>query len=329
MDKEIQLVGIGNSLVDIQIEVSEEELKLIGLEKGTMTLVDTKFQDNTINLLGNRISNKSSGGSAANTIIAYSNFGGTAAYKSILGEDHLGHFYKDEFNKLGIVLDARLDKIERTGTCVVLITPDSERTMATSLGANLTQNKNDVNQELISKSLWLYIEGYKFSEQGGYEAIEKAVDIAKNSNTKIALTLSDKFVVDVFEDKVNNIAAVADLIFCNDLEARTFTHSHNNEDAFKILSDRFENFVMTLGDKGSYVRWNGENIKIPAYKVNAIDSTGAGDIYAAGFLYGLINQKNPERAGHLGSLAASKVISQFGARLNQSHKDLRFEILGY
>ncbi|MER3329982.1 MAG: PfkB family carbohydrate kinase, partial [Candidatus Kapaibacterium sp.] len=159
MNKDIKLCGIGNALVDMQFEVTEKEISDLGLEKGTMTLVVDDVQETVLKMMGNRTKYISSGGSAANTIIAFSSFGGKAAYKTMIGEDEDGVFYVDEFQDLGIILDAAIDDDDHTGRCLVLITPDSERTMLTSLGATQNYNKDFVSDDLIKRSEWLYIEG--------------------------------------------------------------------------------------------------------------------------------------------------------------------------
>jgi len=327
MQKDIQLVGLGNALVDIQFEVSDEEISNLGFEKGTMTLVDSMKQQNILKKLGNRTNYKSSGGSAANTLIAYSSFGGKTAYKTMLGNDVLGKFYSKEFYDLGIILDAKIATSEKTGICFVLISPDSERTLVTYLGATALHGKEHIQDSLIQRAEWLYIEGYKFSENSGFNALKHSINIAKKFDTKISLTLSDKFIVEIFNDKVLEVINDVDLIFCNNLEARTFSKTKTDKEAFDFLSSKYKNIAMTLGAKGSLIKWNDIVYEIPAYDTKPIDSTGAGDIYAAGLLYGLINWNNPVKSGHLGSYAASKVVGQYGARLKESHTDVRDYIL--
>lgn len=326
MNKDIQLTGIGNALVDIQFEVSDAELADFSFEKGTMTLVDSSVQLGIMQSLGNRTHYKMSGGSAANTIAAFSSFGGKTAYKTMVGDDDLGRFYIGEFRDLGIIIDAGIDKESPTGTCFILITPDAERTMITSLGATVRHGREHIRDEVIKRSEWIYIEGYKLTEDIGFEAVNHAIDLAKKFDTKVAFTFSDKFIIDVFRDKLNTIIGKSDLVFCNELEARTFTGYDDAEHAFKELSSLGCNLAMTLGDKGSVVKWGGDVLNIPSYPAKAIDTTGAGDMYAGGFLYGLIMKGDPEIAGRLGSLGASRIVSQYGPRLQGSHTDLKKEI---
>lgn len=326
MNKDIKLCGIGNALVDMQFEVTDKEISDLGLEKGTMTLVVDDVQETVLNMMGNRTKYLSSGGSAANTIIAFSSFGGKAAYKTMIGEDEDGVFYVDEFQDLGIILDAPIDDDDHTGRCLVLITPDSERTMLTSLGATQNYKKDFVSDDLIKRSEWLYIEGYKLTDDIGYEAVLHACHVAKKYDTKIALTFSDKFIIDLFRDSLNEIAALSDLIFCNETEGMTFTDTTSPEKALKSLEKSFRNIAFTKSANGSIISWDGKQYEIPPYEAKPVDSTGAGDMYAGGLFYGLIYGKSIEKAGNLASLAASKIVSQHGARLKSSHTKLYSKI---
>jgi len=268
----------------------------------------------------------SSGGSAANTIIAYSSFGGKAAYKTSLGKDELGNFYADEFKKLGIILSANESINNPTGTCLLYITPDAERTQATYLGANEEYTGNGIDEEIIRRSEWLYIEGYKLTNDLGFEAVTRAIELAKENCTKLSLTLSDKFIVDVFRSRIDDIIGDMDLIFCNDLEAKTYTQSDTNDKAYLEMKKFGCDFAMTMGKLGSKIYWKGSDIDIAPFATEAIDSTGAGDIYAGGFFFGLTHGRRPEIAGRLGSLAASRIVSQYGARLKGSHTELRDKV---
>ena len=326
MNKDIKLCGIGNALLDMQFEVTDKEINDLGLEKGTMTLVVDDVQETVLKMMGNRTKYVSSGGSAANTVIAFSSFGGKAAYKTMIGDDEDGFFYVNEFQNLGIILDAPVDEKDHTGRCLVLITPDSERTMLTSLGATQNYKKDFVSDETIKRSEWIYIEGYKLSDDIGYEAVLHACNVAKKYDTKIALTFSDTFIIELFKERLNSIASLSDLIFCNETEGMAFTETTNPESALESLVKRFKNIAFTKSAKGSIISWNGNKINIPAYEAKPVDSTGAGDMYAGGFFYGLIYSNSIEKAGHLASLSASKIVSQHGARLKSSHTKLYSKI---
>lgn len=326
INKDIKLCAIGNAIIDMQFEVTDKEILDLNFEKGTMTLVNNEVQETVLLKMGKRSGNISSGGSAANTVIAFSSFGGKGAYKTMIGDDENGAFYGEEFQDLGIILDAPIDENDHTGRCLVLITPDSERTMLTSLGATSNYKQEYLSEDLIKRSEWLYIEGYKLTEESGYEAVLEACQIAKKYNTKIALTFSDKFIIDLFKERLTKIADMSDLIFCNEQEAIVFTGHKNRVDALMELEKTFKNIVLTLNKEGSIIVWEGKQYTIPAYETKAVDDTGAGDMYAGGFFYGLIYSNSIERAGHLASLSASKVVGQQGARLLTSHTDLVSEI---
>lgn len=326
-NKYIELCGLGNALVDLQFEIDDNELSELQLRKGEMRLATIEEQERLLKKLEGRRHYKSSGGSAGNTIITFSNFEGKAAYKTVLGNDDFGRFYEDEFSQMAIELAS--SKIEGlpTGTCIVLISPDSERTMHTCLGAAAKFSPVHLKEDFIRNAKWLYIEGFKFSEQSSTEAIFQAVEIARKYNTKLALTFSDYFITETFRENLKKVAEVSDLIFCNENEAISFTKTDNIEAALELMSSKFGNFCITTGAKGAIVSWEGKIFRIPAYETKAIDSTGAGDNFAGAFLWGIIHTNNPELAGHLASLSASRVVSQLGARLKEGYKEIRDTIL--
>lgn len=324
--KDIQLLGIGNALVDLQYQIEDNELEELGFEKGTMSLVNPDKQAEIINKFQERFKNQESGGSAANSIIAFAEFGGKGAYISRLGKDDMGDLYKGEFKERGIVLSA--DQIEEfhTGTSFIVITPDHERTLITTLGANLSFKPDHVDEQIIARSEWMYLEGYKFSEPDGALAINRSIDLAKKHNTKIAVSFSDKFIIDVFGENLKKAVSEADLIFCNELEATTYTKQPNLDSAFDKLVEIVPNVAMTRGSAGSSIHWQGKSYQIPAYESRLVDTTGAGDMYAAGFMFGIIDKNDPELAGNLGSYAAAKVVSQYGPRLEQDLLKIKNEI---
>ncbi len=324
-NKKIQLCGIGNGLLDLQYEVSDGDILRLGLSKGEMRLVSTNEQSKIINAIDKKSFNKCSGGSAANTVIAFAEFGASAAYMTSLGNDDNGKFYAQEFKELGINLHSEfLD--EKTGTCLVLITPDSERTMNTCLGASELYSEDFLDEQLIAESEWLYLEGYKLTADISSKALFKAIELAKKHNTKIAFTFSDVFVVNIFNGALTRVVQSSDLIFCNENEALSFTKESNSDDAFKNLYAKVPNVVMTLGSKGARVFWNGIEYSISSYPANPVDSTGAGDMFAGAFMYGIINTGNPVFAGQLASLSAAKIVSQMGARLKADFQQMKIDV---
>jgi len=323
----IQLMGIGNALVDIEYRVTDEELLAFGVDKGSMTLTDPARQHEMITALGERDAHRSSGGSVANSIIAYAQFGGSAAFSSLLGKDTFGEFYASEFNDLGIHLSADAVSGDTTGTCLVLITPDSERTLNTTLAVNTNFSRDHINEDVVKSSEWLFIEGYKLTDESGAEAVDMAAYYARKHGTHIAVSCSDKFIVDVFGDRLKEILKHTDLIFCNEVEAKALADEETLDEAAKALQSRMSNVVVTMGDKGSRIKWNGRTCDVPAYSVDLVDTTGAGDMYAGAFLYGVLHRHSPEHAGRLASYASAKVVSQYGARLKASHIEVRDSVL--
>ena len=199
--------------------------------------------------------------------------------------------------------------------------------MMTSLGVNSTYNRDHLVEETISRSEWLYVEGYRLTEPGGADAIKEAVILAKKHDTKIAFTYSDSFVVNAFREIVDEISSFTDLVFCNESEAMAYTHTDNHEEAFRLLNEKFTHTVMTRGKHGSELLVKGQRHTIPAYSITAVDTTGAGDMYAGGFLYGLTQGYSVLRSGHLASYSSSRVVSQFGARLKESPAELHDSII--
>ena len=322
MQKKYHLCALGNGLVDLQYRISNEVLDLVGIERGEMKLVSSEAQKIALDKLKGVDMHICSGGSAANTLIAFQNFGGKAAYFTSLGNDEFGHFYAKEFNEIGIDLFPYFYEDHPTGTCVVLITPDAERAMHTSLGATAFLQPEHINKQVIIDSEWIYLEGYELTTEGGAKALFKSLEVAKANGVKTALTFSDIFVIDIFKDNVAHIAKQADLIFCNEGEAKTFTGKEDSRTAFEELCSICPHVVMTLGAEGSLIKWDGVEYTIPSYPASPMDTTGAGDMFAAGFLYGIIHGMGPEKAGKLASLSAARIVSQMGARLNEDHRAL-------
>lgn len=326
MKKNIQLCGFGNGLVDLQYTITDLELAELGLKKGDMVLVDSEKQSELLNKLSHITHNRCSGGSAANSIIAFAQLGGKPAYQTVLGNDDYGKFYANEFSELNIVLESKSLDEYSTGTCVVLITPDGERTMHTYLGATAYFRPEYIDEELIKQSEWLYIEGYEFSQDWSTEAIFKAIKCAKANNTKIAISFSADFIISVFRDNLQKAVKDADLVFCNESEAMNFTATDNYESAYDVLSAMCPNVVVTLGKKGAIYKWEEKTYYVPAYSGEVIDTTGAGDMFAGAFFFGIINDYSPIVAGHLASFASGRIVAQFGARINDNMIELKNKV---
>jgi sugar/nucleoside kinase (ribokinase family) len=307
--------GVGNAIMDLQVQCDDAFLSANNIEKGIMTLTEASDQQKILKALSEHAINYCSGGSAANTIVGIADMGGTVNYCGKTGSDNFGQKYASDLRDLGIHFGAKASN-ETTGTCVVLITPDAQRTMLTNLGVSATLSKDDIDEDAIAKSDYVYIEGYLFAGESTKEAALHAIDIASQCNTKVALTISDPFLVDICRDDFKYlIEGPVDLLFCNEDEATALTGKDNPVDAAHEIHKSCENVALTLGKNGSIIMHEGEVIAIEGVCVDAVDTTGAGDMYAAGILYGITNDLTWQQAGRLGSHAASKIVSQLGARL--------------
>ena len=307
--------GVGNALVDIQARVPDSVLTDLEIDKGVMTLVDDESQSGVLKAIEGIPLNRCAGGSAANTIVALAEFGGTAAFVGKVGEDETGEFFLKDIRDLGISIDVRPSE-SPTGTCAVLITEDAQRTMLTNLGASATLGVEDIDEERIRESDYVYIEGYLFTGDVTKAAAYKAIELAKKNNVKVAFTASDPFLVNMIRDEIwDLITGPVDLFFCNEDEAKSLTGEEDPIQCAAKIHDHCENVALTLGPKGSIVMHENEALPIEGVQISALDTTGAGDMYAGALLYGITNGMSWRQAGHLASHAAARVVSQMGARL--------------
>ncbi|MFL5784946.1 MAG: adenosine kinase [Bacteriovoracaceae bacterium] len=332
MSKKYDVYAIGNALVDMEFEVLDTFFTSHKIDKGLMTLVDEDRQNYLLKALASDSKKKQCGGSAANTIIAVAQFGAKGFYSCKVAADSTGDFYLNDLVQHGV--DTNLKKQTRqdgtTGKCLVLITPDAERTMNTYLGITATLSKTEVDAEAIKSSHYLYMEGYLVASPTGKEAAIHARDVARQHGVKTALTFSDVNMVKFFKDGlVEMIGPGLDLLFCNESEAMAFAGTENIMEAREALKKVSRNFVITLGENGAMI-WDGTTfIDIEPYPVKAIDSNGAGDMYAGAFLYALSQGHTFASAGKLASMAASKVVSQFGPRLkNEQAHEIKHKVFG-
>jgi len=319
--KEFQLCGLGNAVVDIFLEISDEEFASLGFERGGMQLVEHAHQKTLLERYQKHEPKLVSGGSVANSVIAFSQLGGQASFIGCVGDDRYGLFYASEFEELGIDIGNPIIVNEATGTCVCLITPDAERTMRTCLAVSSHLSARHVDETRIKNSDWLFIEGYVFANPDtGQTAIREAIRIAKANGTKIAITCSDAFVVHVFGDALREALQHADLFFCNETEACAVSGAITAEDAFRKLKSQLRSVVVTNGPHGAYIRHAGVEAHVPAFPSEPKDLTGAGDMFAGSFLYGITHGVSPEKAARTASYMSHKVITQVGARLHHGTK---------
>jgi sugar/nucleoside kinase (ribokinase family) len=269
-----------------------------------------------------------SGGSVANSVIACSQLGGKGAFIGCVGDDRYGLHYTEEFTELGIdFVNAPLVG-ETTGTCVSVITPDAERTMRTCLAVSSHLAARHVPADKIAAAEWLFIEGYVFANPNtGQYAIREALKAAKAAGTKVALTCSDAFIPQVFGDVFREALKQSDLVFCNATEAMAVAGGSSAAEAFAKLKGLVPNSVVTDGPNGAFIRFRGAEHHVPAFACKPIDLTGAGDMFAGSFLYGVTHGVAPERAARAANLLAMKVITQIGARLHHGAKEFWAEAL--
>jgi sugar/nucleoside kinase (ribokinase family) len=318
MEKKFDVYGIGNALVDIEFEVTDEFIKTAEINKGQMTLVDEARQHQIVSTLHGSHHKKSSGGSAANTIIGCAQFGGKAFYSCKVGNDEYGEFYFRDLRENGVETNLTNETLEAgtTGKCIVLLSPDGERTMNTFLGISSQISVRELVEDEIKNSKYLYIEGYLVASPTGKDAAIQAKKIAEAHGVKTAITLSDVNIVKYFTEGFKEIiGSGVDLLFCNESEAHAYTGTEDIKEAANILKTVAKTFAITLGSKGALVYDGHEEHIIPTIKVKAIDTNGAGDLFAGALLYGITNGLSWPEAGKLGCLASAKLVTQFGARL--------------
>ena len=330
---DFHVYGIGAALVDTEIEVSDQDLSSLNIDKGVMTLVDEQRQQELIEQLSDHLvaSKRASGGSAANTIIAASYFGAKSFYSCKVANDENGDFYLKDLRDAGVAYHEELEReAGTTGKCLVMITPDAERTMNTFLGISETVSVNELHPTAAAQSEYAYLEGYLVSSDTGRAAAIALRELAESKGVKTAISLSDPAMVEFFHDGLQQmIGEGVDLLFCNEGEALGFTKTDTLEAAISALKKVAKTFAITLGGEGALVFDGEKESRISAHKVDAIDTNGAGDMFAGAFLYAITHGHNFEQAGALASRASAQVVSQFGPRLRpEQHQQILQEVLG-
>jgi sugar/nucleoside kinase (ribokinase family) len=332
--KKFKVYGIGNALVDTEIQVEDQELTSMGVEKGLMTLVDERRQHELANHLRGHLitAQRASGGSAANSMIATARFGGPTFYSCKVASDDNGDFYLTDLQAAGVTHNPQKNRHSGiTGRCLVLISPDAERSMNTYLGISETLSVTELVPEAIEQSEWLYIEGYLVTSDSSREAAIRSRQIAEQANVKTALSFSDPGMVEFFRDGMQEMLGEngVDLLFCNEKEALCWATTDNMDEAITSLKQVARQFAVTLGAQGALL-WDGESlIEIDACPVDAVDTNGAGDMFAGAFLYAITHGHDFRTAGEFASLAAARVVSRFGPRLSASeHDNLLQEFFG-
>jgi len=326
-NKKVDLIGLGNAIVDIIVNIEDKFLEINNLDKGSMNLINS---DESQRLLENcKVIKQISGGSSANTVVCLAELGNDVQFIGRVKNDQFGNFFSSDIKKSKTIFNTPpTNKGPSTAHSIILITPDAQRTMCTYLGASIEFEPKDIDFSLIKESKYLYLEGYLWDSELAKNAFLEAAQIAKLSNTKIILSLSDSFCVDRHRESfLELIDNYVDIVFCNESEVLSLFKKDELANCQGDLSSLCELVVVTLGSNGSLVinKNDIEVIKsITTGKV--IDTTGAGDIYAGGFIHGLINNYSLKKCGEIGSICAGQIITQLGSRSNIDLRELVKEI---
>jgi len=318
------VLGIGNAIFDVLVQTDESFLSRHGMTKGGMALIDEARALSIYQDMGPAI--EMSGGSAANTIVGVANLGARAAYIGKVRDDQIGRLYTHDIRAAGVAFETKpAADGPATGCCYILVTPDGERTMNTYLGAAQELMPGDIDAAQVAASAILYLEGYLWDPKSAKEAFVKASTIAHDAGRQVALTLSDSFCVDRYRDEFLDLmrSGTVDLVFANEAELHSLYQTADFDTALTQLRSDAKLAVVTRSEKGCVVAAKDGVTAVPAFPIDKIvDTTGAGDLFAAGFLFGLVRAAGFEAAGRLGALAAAEVIQHIGARPQVSLKEL-------
>jgi adenosine kinase len=318
------VLGLGNAIVDVLSRTDDDFLMKQAMRKGSMSLIDEARAAEIYEVMGPTI--EISGGSAANTIVGAAGFGARAAFIGRVKDDSLGNVFAHDIRAAGVAFDtAPSAEGPSTGRCYVLVTPDGERTMHTYLGAAQDLHPRDIDDEVVASAAITYLEGYLWDPPHAKDAFRKAATVAHQAKRLVALSLSDAFCVDRWRDEFLHLlrAGIVDLLFCNEAELHSLYQTADFDTAVAALRGDARRAVVTRGASGCIVIEGPQTITAPAFPVETVvDTTGAGDLFAAGFLFGAARGLGDEGAARLGALAAAEVISHIGARPEKSLSDM-------
>ena len=311
--------ALGNALVDIEYHVQPEQLVSMGIDKGVMTLIDEHQHNHLVNYLGDSHEKMACGGSAANTLIAIAQMGGRSYFSCRVADDMTGQFFVRDLQQTGVDTNSHLlmdAQAGVSGKCLVFVTPDADRTMNTYLGASADLGPDYVSEQAISDSEYVYLEGYLVTGDNSRQSVLLAKQYARKHQVKTALTLSDPNMMRFFRDgMMEMIGDGVDLLFANEEEALQLAQSEDLGDAIEIIKKHAKTFAITRGKEGAVVYDGDQLIDIAPNPVQAIDTLGAGDLFAGAFLYGLTHSMGFKQSGQLASLASSRIVAQYGPRL--------------
>jgi sugar/nucleoside kinase (ribokinase family) len=318
------VLAIGNAIVDLIAPAGEDVLVRETIQKGGMTLIDEQRAEHLYKVMG--AATVTSGGSAGNTIFGVASFGGRGAYIGKVRDDELGGFFAHDMKAIGVDYGVtRATEGPATARCLIFVTPDGERSMNTYLGACQNLTVRDVDADIVKASSVTYLEGYLWDPPAAKEAFRKASEIAHAAGRRVALTLSDSFCVDRYRDEFLGLmrSGIVDIVFANESEAKSLYQTADFDSAIKAIREDVALAVVTRSEKGAMAVTRDSTVEAAAFPVErVVDTTGAGDLFAAGFLHGLTSGKEARESLRLGALAAAEVISHVGPRPLVSLKDL-------
>jgi len=316
--KKFDVYGIGAAIVDIEVVVSNQFLSENKVEKGIMTLVDEERQHQLINALTSQKTpvKRNCGGSACNSVVAASSFGSKTFYSGKVADDWEGDFFVKDLKAAGVDFHNVEASSGTTGKCLVMITQDAERSLNTFLGVSIDISLKEIDMKSLENSKWLYMEGYLVTDKARTDVAINAMNYAKQQGVKTSLSLSDPYVVKVFSESLKSVIGDSiDLLFCNTDEARRFTGTHTVEAAANVLKQYAKTFVITRGPGGSLTYDGYQLINTPGVSTNAVDTNGAGDMFAGSFLYAISSGHDYAWAARFANAAAALVVGQFGTRI--------------
>lgn len=323
-DAKYDVLGIGNAIFDVLVQADDGFLSRHGMTKGGMALIDEARAVAIYKDMGP--ATEMSGGSGANTIVGLAGFGARTAFIGKVKNDQIGGLYTHDIRAAGVAFETRAAAAgPATGCSYILVTPDGERTMNTYLGAAQDLTPDDIDAEQVAASDYVYLEGYLWDPQSAKEAFVKAAGIAHGAGRQVALTLSDSFCVSRYRDEFLDLMrkGTVDLVFANESELGSLYQTEDFDAALKQLRADTRLGIVTRSEKGCVVASKDGVVAVPAFPIQKlVDTTGAGDLFAAGFMFGLVRNAGYEAAGRLGALAAAEVIQHIGARPQTSLKEL-------
>lgn len=327
--KKFQVVGIGNAMVDVLAHCDDAFLTDNGIEKGIMQLID---QDRGVALYGLiGPATEMSGGSAANSIAGIAHLGGRAAYVGKVKDDQLGRIFTHDLRAQGVTYEvppAAADHAHETGRCIVLVSPDGERSMNTYLGVTEHLAPSDVDTAMMAEAEWIFLEGYRFDGPESHEAFARAIAATKATGGKVAITLSDPFCISRHREAfARMLREDVDLLFANRAEIEAMYQTDSFEASMAAAAAEVETVVVTESEHGAHILSGGATIHCPAVPTRVVDATGAGDLFAGAFLWGVAEGYDLETCGTMANIAGSEVISHLGARVEADLK-AKFKAFG-